>query len=157
MNYDQWLKSQAQPTVVVQQPASGINFLPLVINVVLVAVVAWLILGRTNSPGPQPPDPPSPTVDVVEITEKATRQYAENLAKVVSMTADKVASGELNSAKDVFEFSERYSKPARNNAFKPIDEIDNDHIPSTQWDDSTRRSVEAYLRDVAKGHQRAAE
>lgn len=155
MNYDQWLKQQARPTAVAQPQSSGINFLPLIINVVLVAVVAWLILGRTNSPGPQPPDPPRPTVDVVEIAEKASKQYAANLAKVFDTMADKVASGEINSRADALEFAKTYTLAARTNAFAPVDVMDNDQMPEGSWTDA-KQAVAFYLREKAKGHARAA-
>ena len=156
MNYDQWLKQQARPVTVAQPQSSGINFLPLVINVVLVAVVAWLILGRANSPGPQPPDPPQPTVDVVEIVEKATRQYAENLARVFDTMADKVASEEINSRADALEFAKTYTLAARTNAFAPIDQMDNDQLPEGDWSNA-KDAVVFYLREKAKGHARAGE
>ena len=151
--YDQWLSSQMRPTQPVKQ-SSGFNFLPILINLTLVGVVAWLLFNRSSGPTPGPE--PVPVLNVVELAETSSRKYAENLSMVANKTADGVASGQLKSRADILEFSKQYALPARTNAFAPIDQADNLYIPADEWDAAAKRAVESYLRDIAKGHMRAA-
>lgn len=149
--YDQWLRQQSQPTIAVTAKAST-NLVPIVINIALAAVVAWLLFSRTNTPGPGPG--PMPIVAVAEEAEAASKRYAANLAKVCTLMAVAVEDGKLKSRADALEFAKTYATPARTNAFAPIDVMDNAHMPEGEWGDPA--GIAYYLREKAKGHERAA-
>jgi hypothetical protein len=147
------MRPPQRPTTAPEPKGFG-SLVPLLINVVLVGMVVWLLIGRTSSPDPGPG--PEPTVDVVAITEKATKDYAINLAKVMDSLAEKVQSGEIRTRKDVFAYATTYTSAARTNAFAPVDRLDNDQLPEGDWT-GKESGVVLYLREKAKGHRRAGQ
>jgi len=158
-NYDDWLRSQMQP-VPQQQPMTAPetkgfgSLVPLLLNVVLVAVVVWLLVLRPSEPGPGPG--PEPSVDVVALVEKATKDYATNLGKLMEMLALRVEEGKITNSADSADYIRAYTEPARLNAFSAIDELDNIELPKGSWK-GKEASVAAYLREKAKGHRRAGQ
>jgi hypothetical protein len=157
-NYDDWLRSQMQPApqraMTAPEPKEFGSLVPLLLNVVLVAVVVWLLVLRPSEPGPGPG--PDPSVDVVVIVERSTKDYANNLAKVMDSLAEKVQSGEIRTRKDAFTYATTYTSAARTNAFAPVDRLDNDQLPEGDWT-GKESGVVLYLREKAKGHRRAGQ
>ena len=98
----------------------------------------------------------SPTGDIAGIVEAATLDYNRSLGEAMDAIAAKVADGTVTSREQLKANVQPFTKHAREQSFRPIDEIDNSNIPSGEWDDAAKQKVVSYLREKAKGHRKAA-
>ena len=74
----------------------------------------------------------------------------------MEVLADQVDAGKITTDEQLQRVGQTYTKKARSQSFKRVDQLDSQNIPGGSWSPDQRRAVARYLREKADGHKAAA-
>ena len=126
-------------------PKPKTSWLPWLICAVVIGITVYGKFRKPDNPGPQPP------VEVRQLAQDCTATYIRNLSAGQTALADEVESGAITNRRLYLDRSAAISKAARDEAFRPLFERENEVIPNGQWDESQRAEVAKHTREVADG------